>query len=98
MLDAITRRLAANPRRLVQCGLWMFFSGSVALLFGALVRWEEVSPGRGPEWPAVASWFVPESAAGYTAAATLVCWGVWAMGAGLRQARASRDPRGARRP
>jgi hypothetical protein len=82
----LTRCFAASPRRLVRGGLALFFLGTAILL--AAVAAQLV--------PAASAWFVPDGALGYTAAASLVCWGVWAMGAGLRQARAqrTRPPRG----
>lgn len=76
-------------RRSVQAGLWMFFAGTIALLSGLLSQLgAQRTPGtladRFPGWP---TWFVPESATGYTAALMMVCWGVWALGRGLRLAR-----------
>jgi hypothetical protein len=77
MHELITRCFALTPRNLVRGGLAMFFLGTGLLL--AAVAAQVV--------PAALAWFVPQDALGYTAAATLVCWGVWAMGAGLRQVR-----------
>jgi hypothetical protein len=86
MLDTLASWFSRSPRRLVQCGLWMVFAGGIALLLGALAGLEQ-APALAERFPEVPTWFVPEHALGYTAAATLVCWGVWAMGAGLRLAR-----------
>lgn len=90
MLDNITARVPDAARRRVQAGLWMFFAGAAGLLLAAIAQLgaDPAHPAalvdRFPAWP---TWFVPESAAGYTAAVLLVCWGVWSLGAGLRLAR-----------
>ena len=87
MLDTKT----STVRRQVQAGLWSFFAGAVALLCGLLAQVATPQApaaatlaDRFPDWP---TWFVPESAAGYTTALMMVCWGVWALGRGLRVAR-----------
>jgi hypothetical protein len=93
MLQVLHHWFAGTPRRLVQGGLWMLFTGAAGLLVGALAQ---VGVGeqaallaeRFPDWP---TWWVPEGAAGYTLAALLVCRGVWSLGAGLRLARGD-DP------
>jgi hypothetical protein len=95
MLEALSRWFLRAPARLVRAGLWMFFAGTAALGCAAAAQLFLAAPGgvladRFPPW---ATWFVPESATGFTAACILVCWGVWAMGAGLRQARTSRRGR-----
>jgi hypothetical protein len=77
MHELITRCFAPTPRHLVRGGLALFFLGTGVLLAAALAQLV----------PAASAWFLPQGPLGYTAAATLVCWGVWAMGAGLRQAR-----------
>ena len=96
MLNTMSQWFAGTPRRLVQGGLSMFFAGTAAMLLGA------AGPGgcgRAPSmladrYPDLPTWFVPEGPVGYAAAATMVCWGVWAMGSGLRMAR---EAAGARR-
>ena len=80
---------SAAARRRVQAGLWMFFTGTIALLF-ALVAQLGAQAQAAPlaeRFPSLPTWFVPESPAGYTAALMMVCWGVWALGQGLRSAR-----------
>jgi hypothetical protein len=77
MHDLINRWFAGTPRRLVRAGLVLFFLGAAFLLAAVAAQLT----------PAASAWFVPHGALGYTAAASLVCWGVWAMGAGLRLAR-----------
>ena len=81
----------AAVRRRVQAGLGMFLAGTVALFAGVLAQMDGTAHGpaaaladRFPGWP---TWFVPESPAGYTVASMMVCWGVWALGSGLRMAR-----------
>lgn len=90
MLQVLNQWFARTPRRLVQGGLAMFFAGGFGLLFGGLAQ---LAPDgtlppllaeRFPDWP---TWWIPEGPAGYTAAAMLVCWGVWSIGSGLRLAR-----------
>ena len=83
MLQILSLRFLRAPGRLVRCGLVLFFGGACALLLGAVAQ-------RFPVFP---TWLVPQGALGFTAATLLVCWGVWAMGAGLQQAR-----HGQRRP
>ena len=95
MLNTMTQWFAGAPRRLVQGGLSMFFAGGAALLAGLVAQVVDAQAGvalaqRFPEMP---TWFVPEGPAGYTLAASLVCWGVWAMGSGLRLARAANTGR-----
>ena len=89
MLQILSQRFLRAPARLVQCGLALFFGGACALLLGMVAQLGDGgSPaGLAERFPAIPTWFVPEGAAGFTAATVLVCWGVWAMGAGLRQAR-----------
>ncbi|TFZ05132.1 hypothetical protein EZ313_00155 [Ramlibacter henchirensis] len=89
MLDIASLVALQAARRRVQAGLWSFFAGAVALLLGVLANMDAKGSAadladRFPHWP---TWVVPESPAGYTAAALLVCWGVWALGSGLRLAR-----------
>lgn len=91
MLDRTTTSpLRPAVRRQVQAGLWMFFAGAIALLAGLLAQagaprsTAATLADRFPDWP---TWFVPESAAGYTTALMMVCWGVWALGRALRIAR-----------
>ena len=91
MLDnTTTSPLRPAVRRQVQAGPWMPFAGAGALLCGLLAQ-VDAPPStaatladRFPDWP---TWFVPESAAGYTTALMMVCWGVWALGRALRLAR-----------
>lgn len=78
MLNAAQQWFAASPRRLVLAGLWMFFAGAVLLLLGLVGTVAPDLPLEG---------LAPQGALGFTAAATLVCWGVWAMGSGLKLAR-----------
>lgn len=80
MLNATHQWFAHSPRRLIVAGLWMFFAGAVLLLLGLAAQL--MSPD--------AHWLLPDGALGFTAAATLVCWGVWAMGSGLCEARSGR--------
>ena len=87
MLDSITFSVAGTPARLVRSGFLGFFAGAVALLLGAMAPVIDVAGGALPAW-------VPESPLALTAAALLVCWGVWAMGTGLRQARGDRGEPG----
>jgi hypothetical protein len=92
MLNAMSTWFAAAPRRMVQAGLWTFFAGAAALLSGVLAALALAGPGAGAatlaeRYPALPTWFVPESPIGFTAASMLVCWGVWAMASGLRIAR-----------
>lgn len=94
MIRRLTRPFARSPERLVRTGLWMFFAGALALLCSAVAQ--VASAGQSgaalaARYPSLPTWFVPESAVGFTAAASLVCWGVWAMGAGLRMARDRRS-------
>lgn len=93
-MQFLTQMVSGSPRRRVQAGLWTFFTGSSGLLLGVLAQ---LAPGAGrppllaerfPDWP---TWWIPEGPAGYTAAALLVCWGVWSLGAGLRLARGDDD-------
>jgi len=88
MFDTLTQWFPATPRRLVQAGLAMFFAGGAAMFLALLARLGgEGLAALGERFPELPTWLVPESPAGYTAAAMMVCWGVWAMGAGLRLAR-----------
>jgi hypothetical protein len=89
MLNKMSPDVLQAARRRVQAGLWMFFCGAAFLLGGLLTHVADPASanplaGRVPVPP---SWLVPDSAAGYTAALLLVCWGVWALGSGLRLAR-----------
>lgn len=91
MLDRMLQSFLGAPARLVRAGLWTFFAGAFALFFGAVAQLAAApQPGalaeRLPDWP---TWFVPETPTGFTLAASLVCWGVWMMGAGLKRARAA---------
>jgi len=91
MLNGLTAFLQ-QPARLVRAGLWMFFAGAAALFFALLAQAGAAAPAPLAErFPGLPTWFVPETASGYTAAFALVCWGVWAMGAGLQKARGARD-------
>jgi len=87
MLNKLMQWFLSAPARVVRAGLWMFFAGTVALATAAVAQWGAAAgtlAERFPDWP---TWVVPETPAGFTAAAMLVCWGVWLLGAGLRQAR-----------
>ncbi|HYF19124.1 MAG TPA: hypothetical protein VEA40_14735 [Ramlibacter sp.] len=92
MLNVFSQWFLAAPRRLVQAGLWMFFAGGGALLAGLLGQLALAASNGGADrldqrFPGLPTGWVPETAIGYTVAASLVCWGVWAIGAGARQAR-----------
>ncbi len=90
MLHWLTRTFARTPGRLVRTGLWMFFAGALTLLCAALAQVASPEPSGAvlaTRFPSLPTWFVPETALGFTLAASLVCWGVWAMGTGLRLAR-----------
>lgn len=84
---------ARAPGRLVQAGLCMFFAGAAALLLGAIAQLGSATAplALADRFPSIPTWFVPEGALGFTAAATLVCWGVWALGAGLHLGRQARN-------
>lgn len=91
MLDnTATSPVSPAARRSVQAGLWMFFAGATLLLISLLGQLAAAGSSaatladRFPGWP---TWFVPESAAGYTTALMMVCWGVWSLGRGLQLAR-----------
>jgi hypothetical protein len=88
MLDTLTQWFPATPRRLVQAGFAMFLAGGAVMFLAMLARLggDDVAA-LALRYPDLPTWFVPESAGGYTAAAMMVCWGVWAMGSGLRLAR-----------
>lgn len=93
MIHRLTRSVARTPGRLVRTGLWMFFAGALALLCAAVAQVAgagQAGAALATRFPSLPTWFVPETALGFTLAASLVCWGVWAMGAGLRLARDSR--------
>ncbi|WP_332814245.1 hypothetical protein [Ramlibacter sp.] len=94
MFAHLSRALARSPARLVRMGIWMFFAGAIALVCAALAQVAGPEQALGlalaARYPWLPTWFVPETALGFTVAATLVCWGVWAMGAGLRLARTGR--------
>jgi hypothetical protein len=85
MLDRITHSITGTPARLVRSGLAGFIAGTCALLLAALAQVVDGIDGALPAWA------VPDSSLGLTAAALLVCWGVWAMGSGLRVARDGRQ-------
>lgn len=88
MLDTMTQWVAGTPRRLVQAGFWIFLAGGAAMFLAVLARLggDDVAA-LALRYPDLPTWFVPEGPAGYTTATLMVCWGVWAMGAGLRLAR-----------
>lgn len=77
MLDRITHWISGTPARLVRSGVAGFIAGTCALLLAALAQVADGLP----------SWAAPDSSLAFTAAALLVCWGVWAMGSGLKLAR-----------
>ena len=90
MLNNIAAPVPVAARRRVQAGLWMFFAGAVGLFLGMLAQLGDpraIPQALADRFPSLPTWFVPESPAGYTAAALMVCWGVWALGSGLRLAR-----------
>jgi hypothetical protein len=88
MFETLTQWFPATPRRLVQAGFAMFLAGGAAMFLALLARLGAGDLGPLAErFPQLPTWFVPESPAGYTVAAMMVCWGVWAMGSGLRLAR-----------
>ena len=94
MLNTMSRLFLRTPRRMVQAGLSSFFAGTFALLCAALAEMgRQDAPAAADllaeRFPALPTWFVPETPTGFTMAAMLVCWGVWAMGAALRQGRDS---------
>jgi hypothetical protein len=82
MLDRITHWIAGSPARLVRSGFAGFVAGTCALLLAALAQVADGLP----------AWAVPDSSLAFTAAALLVCWGVWAMGSGLKLARERAAP------
>jgi hypothetical protein len=92
MPDNTTTTSPVSPaaRRSVLAGLWMFFAGAILLLFSLLAQVGATGSAaaaladRFPDWP---TWIVPESAAGYTMALMMVCWGVLSLGRGLQLAR-----------
>lgn len=81
MLNASFQWFRHSPRRLVLLGLWLLFLGTLLMMAGALAQITAT------QWP-----LVPQSALGFTASATLVCWGVWALGAGIRMGRTGVQP------
>ena len=88
MLNAMSEWLLGGPR-LVRLGLWSFFAGTGALLCAILAQLfadPAAAQDLAQRFPEVPTWFVPESPAGYTAATLMVCWGVWALGAGIQRA------------
>lgn len=94
MFQTLTQWFPATPRRLVQAGLAMFFTGGVALFLALLAGLGgSQMVALGERYPDLPTWLVPESPAGYTAACMMVCWGVWAMASGLRLAREARPAR-----
>ena len=95
MFETLTQWFPATPRRLVQAGLAMFFAGGAALFLALLagLGGDGVAI-LGERYPDLPTWFVPEGPAGYTLATMMVCWGIWAMGSGLRLARGAGIRRG----
>lgn len=93
MLNTLSQWFLGSPARLAGAGVWMFFAGTGALLCALLAQLLLASPdGLDPLAESLPGWptfFVPETAAGFTIAVTMVCWGVWAMGAGLNAARSA---------
>lgn len=91
-MHALFRWFLHAPARLVRAGLWMFFAGSAGLACAALAHLlaGDASGGLEARFPDLPTWFIPESPLALTASTAMVAWGVWAMGAGLRRARASR--------
>jgi hypothetical protein len=88
MFQTLTQWFPATPRRLVQAGFAMFFTGGAALFLALLAGLGGSNVGAlGDRYPDLPTWLVPEGPAGYTTACMMVCWGVWAMGSGLRLAR-----------
>ena len=88
MLDTMTQWFAGTPRRLVQAGFSMFLAGACGMFLAVLAQLGGDGMGAlAARYPDLPTWFVPEGPAGYTTAALMVCWGVWAMGSGLRLAR-----------
>jgi hypothetical protein len=89
MLNTMSRWFVGTPSRLVQCGLWAFFAGATGLLLGMIGQLDEAAEAAAlaERFPELPTWFIPEHAPGFTLATLLVCWGVWALGAGLRLAR-----------
>ena len=88
MLDSMLQWLAPNQRRMVQGGLASFFGGTTALLLSLLTQLrDDPTVLLADRFPHLPTWWVPESPAGYTIATMMVCWGVWAMGSGLRLPR-----------
>lgn len=81
MFHAFTQWFCQNPGRLVAFGLCLFFAGTVLMLGGAVAQMVTLQ-----------SALVPDSPLGFTACASLVCWGVWAMGSGLRLRRTEAAP------
>lgn len=81
MLNAVSNWFCRHPGRLVGLGLGLFFLGAVLMLGAAVAQMASVQLS-----------FVPDSPLGLTACATLVCWGVWAMGSGLRLRRGEGEP------
>jgi len=94
MFETMTQWFPSTPRRLVQAGFAMFFGGAAAMFLAMLARLggDDVAA-LALRYPDLPTWFVPESPAGCTTAAMMVCWGVWAMGSGLRLAREAGAPR-----
>lgn len=94
MLETMTQWLAPTPRRMVQGGLASFFGGTAALLLALLAQLrDDPTALLADRYPDLPTWWVPEGPAGYAAATTMVCWGVWAMGSALRLAREPSGPR-----
>ena len=93
MLDSMLQWLAPTQRRMVQAGLASFFGGTTALLLALLTQLRgDPSVLLADRYPQLPTWWVPEGPAGYAIATTMVCWGVWAMGSGLRLPREQDAP------
>lgn len=89
MLNAMSQWLLGGPARWVRAGIWSFFAGTGALLCAIAAQFASfpgASDALAERFPQLPTWFVPESPAGYTVATLMVCWGIWAMGAGLQGA------------
>lgn len=90
MLHKMTHWIAGTPARLVRSGVAGFLAGTAALLLVAVAQVTSESD-------VLPAWVVPDSSTALTAATLLVCWGVWAMGAGLRRTRERALPSHGRR-
>jgi len=81
MVHAVSNWFCRRPGHLVWLGLCLFFIGAVLMLGAAVAQMVAV------QWA-----LVPDSPLGLTACASMVCWGVWAMGSGLRLRRGEGQP------